>query len=207
MLWLAAGAALAQEGSYRRQSFYERFVTGRATLYYGAAMPSGTQLDFVNSRSGAAFGLALEAVFPKHFSAGVRTGHQFVSERLPRQTYELGNGTISAVQTRTLSTVPVLATGTFHLTGVNAAVRPYVQAGVGGALVTYAKYWGRLAEREQGVRLAVAPAAGVRFQFGGPDGRLGADLQAQYQQVFFNHNEIRNTQNLLLSAGLSFRWY
>lgn len=207
MLWLVAGVALAQEDGYQMPSFYERFVTGRATLYGGVAIPSGTQTDFINSRNNAAFGLALEAVFPKNFSAGVRTGYQYLSERLPRQTIETGSGAISAVQTRTLTTVPVLAIGSFFFTGVNAPIRPYIQAGAGGAYVTYTKYWGSLADREQGIRAAIAPAAGVRFQFGGPEGRLGAELQAQYQQVFFNYNEIQNTQNLLLSAGLSFRWY
>jgi len=208
LLCLITMTAQAQGGGgYRPASMYEEYVSGNATLFYGAFLPSGSQNDFIRNQTGQAFGLGLEAVFPKTFSVGLRTGYQYRSERLPRQIYQLESGAISAVQTRTLSVVPVLATGSVYFTGVNAPIRPYIQAGAGGAVVNYSKYWGTLVDREQAIRLAIAPAAGVRFRFGGPEGRLGAELQAQYQQVFFNYNELSDIKNLLVSAGLSFRWY
>ncbi|WP_234735586.1 hypothetical protein [Tellurirhabdus bombi] len=186
-------------------SMYDRYVTGSATVFYGVGIPLSGQKAYIDRNVNQNFALGLEAVFPGHFSVGGRVGYQYVSQRYPRQVYRLSDGNVSAVQTRTLTLVPVLATASAYLTSVNSAIRPYIQAGAGGAFVDYTNYWGTLSDGKQSFRPAVAPAAGVKFLLG--KSGLGAEVQAQYQHIFFKYNELSKSNSLLLSAGLSYRWY
>lgn len=195
------------EDQYQKtsSSMYERYVTGSATLFYGVGIPMSGQKAYIDRTVNQNFALGIEAVFPSYFSLGGRVGYQYVSQRYPRQVYRLDDGNISAVQTRTLTLVPVLATASAYLTPVNSAIRPYIQAGAGGAFVDYTNYWGTLADGKQSFRPAIAPAAGVKFLLG--KSGFGADVQAQYQHIFFKYNELSKSNSLLISAGLSYRWY
>lgn len=208
LIW--AQTAVAQDdstpdaGGY---SPYKQYVTGSATLYYGAGLPFGSQKEFIDKSPTSNVGIAVEAMFPGHFSVGGRFMYEHVKQRLPRQVYALGDGSdVSAVQTRTLTVAPLLAIGSAYLTDVTATVRPYVQLGAGGAFVSYAKYYGLLADQKQGIRAAVAPAVGVKFRFGAQS-NIGADIQAQYQHVFFKYDQLDNSQNLMINVGVSYRWW
>ncbi|GAB3928767.1 hypothetical protein [Larkinella terrae] len=187
-------------------SLYERFVSGRATVFYGVGLPMGSQQNFIDKTGNRNFGLAVEAMFPGRFSVGARIGQQYVSERLPRQVYTFDDGSeISAVQTRSLNVVPLLAIGSVYLNNIQSVFRPYLQLGAGGAYVDYAKYYGTLVDQKTGIRAVLAPAVGAKFQFG-RNSNLGGEVQAQYQNVFFKYNELKNSSNLLFSVGLSYRW-
>ena len=189
-----------------RNSLFERFVSGRATVFYGVGLPMGSQQNYVDKLGSRNFSVAFEAMFPGRFSIGGRIGHQYVSQQLPRQVYSFEDGTdVSAVQTRTLTMVPLLAIGSVYLNDITSVFRPYLQLGAGGAYVDYARYYGTLVDQKTGVRAALAPAVGAKFQFG-KNNNLGGEIQAQYQHVFFNYNELENSSNLLFSVGLSYRW-
>jgi hypothetical protein len=211
LIWALGAAAQtdADEKDRTKQfnnTLYERFVSGRATVFYGVGLPMGSQQNYMDKVGNRNFAVAIEAMFPGRFSVGARIGQQFVSERLPRQVYSLDDGSeISAVQTRTLNIVPLLAIGSVYLNNINSVFRPYFQMGAGGAYVDYAKYYGTLTDQKNGIRGALAPAIGAKFQFG-KGNNLGGEIQAQYQHVFFNYNELKNSRNLLLSVGLSYRW-
>ena len=211
ILWsLGAAAQTDQEQKERDLEFnktrYERFVSGRATVFYGLGMPLGSQQNFIDKMGNRNFAVAVEAMFPGRFSVGARIGQQYVTERLPRQVFSFEDGTdISAVQTRALTTIPLLAIGSVYLNDVTSVFRPYVQLGAGGAYVDYARYYGTLVDQKTGIRGAVAPAVGAKFQFG-KNNNLGGEIQAQYQHVFFKYNELKNSTNLLFSVGLSYRW-
>ncbi|MFC5412639.1 hypothetical protein ACFPMF_25160 [Larkinella bovis] len=194
-----------EEKSYQ-SSLYRQFVSGRATVFYGAALPMGSQQNYIDKAGSRSFALAFEAMFPGRFSVGGRIGQQYFSQRLPRQVFSFPDGSdISAVQTRTLTLVPLLAIGSVYLNDVNSTFRPYLQLGAGGAYVDYTQYYGTLADQKTGIRAALAPAVGAKFQFG-KGNNLGGEIQAQYQNVFFKYNELNNSTNLLLSVGLSYRW-
>ncbi|WP_128546062.1 outer membrane protein [Larkinella soli] len=184
-----------------------RYSSGSATVFYGVGFPTSSQQSYIDKMGTRNFALAIEADFPGHLSLGGRIGHQYTSDRLPRQVISLGDGSdVSAVQTRTLTLVPLMAIGSYHLTERNAPFRPYVQLGAGGAYVDYTTYYGSLADQKTGVRAAVAPAVGAKFLFG-RNSNLGAEIQAQYQHVFFNYNELKNSGNVLVSVGLSYHWW
>lgn len=189
-----------------RESTYSRYVTFNGSIRYGIGMPMGTSRNYINTLSPVNVAATMEWQFPHHFSLGVQTGYQYSQQRLPRAVYTLGDETVSAVQTRTLTITPAMATASYYFADPAAAIRPYVQLAGGGAFVNYTNFYGTLSDGNKKFAGAVAPAIGLKV-FGRREGGLGGEVQAQYQNIFYKYNEINNAQNLLLSAGLTFRFY
>ncbi|WP_375444517.1 hypothetical protein [uncultured Fibrella sp.] len=189
-----------------RESTYNRYVTFNGSIRYGIGLPMGTSRNYIDKVSPANALVTMEWQFPQQFSLGLQSGYQYSQQRLPRAVYQLGDETISAVQTRTLTITPVMATAAYYFADPAAAIRPYVQIAGGGAFVNYTNFYGVLSDANKKFAGAIAPAIGVKV-FGKREGGLGGEVQAQYQNVFYNYNEINNAQNLMLSAGLTFRFY
>lgn len=208
---LLAFSGIAQAQSYddsdlRSSSPFGVGVTYGVSAKYGVAVPLGGQAAYINKTSPANLVLEGQWNFPNQLSVGVQTGYQYNQQRLPRSVVQVGDETVSAIQTRTLTTIPALATIAYHFTDAGAAIRPYVQVGAGGAYVDYSNFYGTLIDRKAKLSGAVAPSIGLKV-FGGRDKGLGGDIQAQYQHVFFNYNEVNSSASLLLSAGLTYRFY
>ncbi|HEY0108660.1 MAG TPA: hypothetical protein VGB67_03470 [Fibrella sp.] len=190
-----------------RESTYSRYVTFNGSVRYGIGMPMGTSRNYIDKLSPTNVIATMEWQFPRRFSLGVQTGYQYSQQRIPRQVYDLGDGeSISAVQTRTLTITPAMATASYYFSDPAAAIRPYVQLAGGGAFVNYTNFYGTLADSDKKFAGAFAPAIGLKL-FGKREGGLGGEVQAQYQTIMYKYNEINNAQNLLLSAGLTFRFY
>ncbi|MEZ0485462.1 hypothetical protein [Fibrella aquatica] len=189
-----------------RESTYNRYVTFNGSIRYGVSMPMGTSKNYIDKLSPANVIATMEWQFPQKFSLGLQTGYQYSQQRLPRAIYDLGEETISAVQTRTLTLTPVMATASYYFSDPASAIRPYVQIAGGGAFVNYTNFYGTLSDANKKFAGAIAPAIGLKV-FGQRESRLGGEVQAQYQNVFYNYNEINNAQNVMLSAGLTYRFY
>lgn len=214
LLTLGTTAVQAQNNDYTRiltDSPYQRYVTFNVSARYGIALPLGGQKGYIDRVSPANLALDGEWLFPKRFSLGLKTGYQYNQQRLGRQvsTFTSGNTeqSVSAVQTRTLTIIPAMASLSYYFADNAAAVRPYVQLAGGGAFVDYTNFYGPLADQRNGFKGAIAPAIGLKY-YGKREQNFGAEIQAQYQQVFFNYDLLRNSSpSLMLSAGLVYRWY
>ena len=189
-----------------RESTYNRYVTFNGSLRYGVGLPLGTSRNYINQLSPANAILTMEWQFPQNFSLGLQTGYQYSQQRLPRDVYRVGDQDVSAVQTRTFTVTPTLATASYYFSDPASAIRPYVQLAGGGAFVNYTNYYGTLTDTNRKFAGAIAPAIGLKV-FGKREKGLGGEIQAQYQNVFYNYNEISNAQSVLLSAGLTYRFY
>lgn len=191
-----------------RESTYNRYVTFNASLRYGVGLPLGTQRDYISQLSPANALVAMEWQFPQNFSLGLQSGYQYSQQRLPRAVYSLPESgeDISAVQTRTLTVTPVLASAAYYFSDPAAPIRPYVQLAGGGAFVNYTNFYGNLADQDKRFAGMIAPAVGVKV-FGKREKGLGGEIQAQYQNAFYKYNELSNPSNLMLSAGLTYRFY
>ncbi|KAB7728746.1 hypothetical protein F5984_18130 [Rudanella paleaurantiibacter] len=203
------GAAHAQgydDSDLRPYSPYSVGVTYSVSARYGVGLPMGSQANYIDKISPTNLVLEGQWNLPGKLSVGIQTGYQYNQQRLGRSVTQFGDETVSAVQTRTLTTIPALATVAYNFTNAGAAFRPYVQLGAGGAYVDYTNFYGVLADRKNGINAAVAPAVGLKV-FGRQGKGLGADIQAQYQHVFFKYNELNNSPSLMLSAGLVYRFY
>ena len=188
-------------------SIFDRYVTFSLSARYGVAMPLGGQKSYIDRISPANLALEGEWLFPQRFSLGIKTGYQYNQQRRDRQVYELGDESVSAVQTRTLTMIPAMVSASYYFAQNSAAIRPYVQVAGGGAFVDYTNFYGVLAVQETGFKGAIAPAIGLKF-YGQRDKKFGAEIQAHYQNVFFNYDQLRNSSpSLMLSAGIVYRWY
>ncbi|QDK82496.1 hypothetical protein EXU85_29370 [Spirosoma sp. KCTC 42546] len=188
-------------------SIYDRYVTFNISARYGVSFPMGGQQSYVDKVSPTNLALDAEWLFPKRFSIGLKTGYQYTKQRLPRQVYQYDDQSISAVQTRTLSMIPAMISLSYYFSDNAAAIRPYVQMAGGGAFVDYTNYFGPLADQKSGFKGALAPAIGLKY-YGRREQGLGAEIQAQYQNVFFNYDLLKNSApSLMLSAGIVYRWY
>ncbi|MCK8491268.1 hypothetical protein M0L20_05345 [Spirosoma sp. RP8] len=190
---------------------YQQYVTFNIAARYGVSLPMGGQKGYIDRISPANFALEGEWLFPKRFSLGLKSGYQYTQQRLGRQviSYTSGNTVqdISAVQTRTLSIIPAMASVSYYFADNAAAIRPYVQLAGGGAFVNYTNFFGVLSDQKTGFKGAIAPAIGLKY-YGRREQGLGAEIQAQYQNVFFNYDQLQNSSpSLMLSVGISYRWY
>jgi outer membrane protein W len=203
----------AAQAQYRNEpndvfaSAFDRYVTFSLSARYGLALPLGGQKGYIDRISPANLALEGEWLFPQRFSLGIKTGYQYNQQRLGRQVYDFGDQSISAVQTRTLTIIPAMVSASYYFAENSAAIRPYVQVAGGGAYVDFTNYYGTLTDQKTGFRGAAAPAIGLKY-FGRRDQKFGAEVQAQYQHVFFNYDLLKNSSpSLMLSAGLVYRWY
>lgn len=190
---------------------YQEYVTFNISARYGVAFPMGGQQGYIGRVSPTNLAVDGEWLFPKQFSIGLKTGYQYSNQRLDRQIYSYPDGNsgqdISAVQTRTLSIIPAMVSLSYYFADNVAAIRPYVQFAGGGAFVNYTNYFGPLADKQTGFKGAIAPAIGLKY-YGRREQGLGAEIQAQYQNVFFNYDLLKNSApSLMLSAGISYRFY
>ena len=188
-------------------SLYDRYVTFNIAARYGVSMPLGGQQGYIDKISPTNLAIEGEWLFPQRFSIGIKTGYQYTNQRLPRQVYQYDNQSISAVQTRTLSVIPAMASLSYYFAGNADAIRPYIQMAGGGAYVDYNNYFGPLSDQKSGFKGAIAPAIGLKY-YGRREQGLGAEIQAQYQNVFFNYDLLKNSApSLMLSAGISYRFH
>jgi len=194
---------------FKRQSPYERYSTYRVSITGGLGIPMGTIKDFMAKNTLHNYSLGLDFVFPKtNLSAGITIGSQYFQNRLPRQVYRFDGQDVSAVQTRVLSAYPILLTGSYHFAKVNAPIRPYLQAGLGGAFAELANYYGTIATGENGFKLAAQATAGVRVLFNSK-GNLGFEAAATYQHIPFTvaNEGIKDMSSFNIRAGLFYRWW
>ena len=188
-------------------STFDRYVTFSLSARYGVAMPLGGQKGYIDRLSPANLALEGEWLFPKRFSLGIKTGYQYNQQRLGRQVVDFGDQAVSAVQTRTLTVIPAMVSASYYFAENSAAIRPYVQVAGGGAFVDYTNFYGPLADQNSSFKGAIAPAIGLKY-YGRRDKKFGAEIQAQYQNIFFSYDLLKNSSpSLMLSAGLVYRWY
>ncbi|ASZ14262.1 porin family protein [Chitinophaga pendula] len=168
---------------------------------YSIAQPLGSLKDYANKTSFRGWRAGLQYSLNDRFSVGLRTGYQDYYERLPRAVYPDKSGDISAVQTRTLQVIPILATAQYQLTKPESAVIPYVGIGIGGAHLNYEKYWGQFVEQEKKWAFQVAPEVGVNIPFGRTSPLL-FNASVQYNYSPYNVGEITSFNAVQANVGL-----
>lgn len=206
-LTTAAQAQYRNESGDALASTFDRYVTFSLSGRYGVAMPLGGQKGYIDRISPANLALEGEWLFPQRFSLGIKTGYQYNQQRLGRQVADFGDQAVSAVQTRTLTVIPAMVSASYYFAENSAAIRPYVQVAGGGAFVDYTNFYGTLADQNSGFKGAITPAIGLKY-YGQREKKFGAEIQAQYQNVFFKYDLLKNSSpSLMLSAGIVYRWY
>jgi outer membrane protein W len=187
---------------YERYSHYQIIVRG------GGAIPTGSfATGYIDKATIDNYSIAVDWIFQKPFSIGLELGQTFFSKRLPRAVYNIDDQVVSAVQTRTISLMPLQGVANFYLGNANARIRPYLQLAAGGSLLDYTLYYGNLANQEQTIKLSYGAGVGSKFLFK-KDGSIGADIRVRYNQTALNFDYIDNgVGQLNATAGLFYRWW
>jgi hypothetical protein len=209
---LGALQTYAQEEApklYTLPSPFERYTHYLATARLMGAMPLGSFADnYIDKSSFQNYSISLEWVLRNSpISVGGELGSSYFEKRIPRSLYEGANETISAVQTRTISQIPIEVFGNYSFLGKNATVQPYVQVSGGVSILDYTLYYGNLASQNQKVRPKYGVGVGSKFLFK-PDGSFGVDVRVKYDGVSYKHEYIdKGISSVNGSIGLFYRWW
>ncbi|WP_025763960.1 hypothetical protein [Dyadobacter tibetensis] len=200
--------AQQQPKLYTLPSPYERYTYYLATARFGGSMPLGKFSEqYIDKSSFRDISVSLEWVLPNRFSIGGEIGSNYYEKRLPRALYEFGDQTVSAIQTRTLSQVPIQVFANYHLAPKNARIQPYFQVSGGISLVDYSLYYGSLVDQYQKIKPTYGVGVGSKFLFK-PDGALGADIRIKYSGTSIKYDYLDgNTATIGASVGLFYRWW
>ena len=155
----------------------------KMTASIAGAMPLGQMKDRLTDNTTLRGGdvTILYGVSDK-LAIGANLGFQDFYKKYPRAVYKLEDGSdISAVMTNSIQVIPFLATARYQLKN-EGVLRPYVSAGLGGALVSYKQFLGEYPNESNKISLAVRPGAGVYIPFR-KDGETGLNLGVNYQYM------------------------
>ncbi|MCE6990268.1 hypothetical protein [Dyadobacter sp. CY323] len=208
-----AGAVngFAQEAPklYTLPSPFERYTHYLATARFMGSMPLGSFADsYVNKASFQNASISIEWVLRNSpLSIGGEIGSTYFQKRIPRATYQNGDETISAVQTRTLSQYPVELFANYHFLGKNSTIQPYVQVSAGISIVDYNLYYGSLSTQHQKIAPKYGVGLGSKFLFK-QDGKFGVDVRVKYDGTSYKHEYIeKGVSSINGSIGVFYRWW
>lgn len=212
LLLLAGGfSASAQDKPklYTIASPFERYTHYLVTARVAGSVPVGSfSNNYIDKSSFQNFSISLEWVLRNSpVSIGGEIGSLYFQKRLPRATYQSGDETISAVQTRTLSQYPVEIFGNYHFLPKTASIQPYIQVSGGISILDHTVYYGSLASQNQKVAPRYGIGVGSKFLFK-KDGSFGADIRAKYSGVAYKYDDITGGVAAFNgSVGLFYRWW
>jgi opacity protein-like surface antigen len=182
------------------------FTNGRhpfiLSLNYSVAVPFGSLKNYVSEVSPRGWNVSGMYTINNSWSAGITSGYNDFYQKIPRQVYHLSGSDISAVQTHTIQTIPVLANGmyAFHTKSI---LHPYAGLGIGATNITYEKWWGEFEDRSNSWAFTISPEAGIKIPFG-KSTYDGLNIGVKYSYMPYAHEEINNINYLEANAGVYF---
>jgi hypothetical protein len=175
-------------------------------LNYSVTQPFGSLHDYAGKTSFNSWNGSLMYDISPSFSAGLTLGFHDYYKKIPRMIYSDKTTDISAVQTHTLQTIPVQATGIYTIHGGRQGVHPYLGLGVGITDVNYEKYWGEFADQDNRVAFSISPMAGLKIPLG-QTSPVKLNIGVRYNYVPYSYNEIDNINSLEGNVGISIHFH
>lgn len=171
-------------------------------LNYGISLPLGDLHSYIDKTSFNGWNARLMYHFNPRLAAGLAFGFYDFYQKLPRALYEDKNTTISAVQSRTLQYVPIQPTFLYTPQGGQGGIQPYAGLGIGGALVSYNKYWGEFADSKDRFAFSLSPLAGIMVPLS-KTSPVKLNVGVKYNYTPFSYNEIHNLSSVEADVGIS----
>ena len=188
---LAAVAGHAQESNLQMK------------IGYNVASPLGSfKSDVAGNTSFRGFNAELAYPVSNRFQIGLNVLYNDFYEKFPRQTYKTDQGTLSAVITNSVQTLPLLAKVNYNLI-THGMVQPYVGAGAGVNFITYKQYLGEFPSGKNAFKPALSGDLGVNIPFTRLQ-HAGVNAGASYNYMPFSYNGISNFNNWGVHAGVFF---
>ncbi len=172
-------------------------------INYAVNMPAGSfKSDLVSNTSLRGWNANLLYGFTDKLSAGLEVGFADYYQKYPRQVYDTKGGSVSAVLSNSIQTVPVMLKGRFNL-APSGIIQPYIGAGVGGNFVSYNQYLGEFASSKSGIYFAASPEAGISIPFG-KHSASAFTAGGRYNFMPFKYANNKNLDNWGIYAGIKF---
>jgi hypothetical protein len=170
-------------------------------ISYSAALPTGSFKNNVSENSFRGFNASVLHGISDNISIGLATGFQDFYQKYPRQLYKLSDGSdLSAVQTYSIQTIPVLAEVKYSFTP-GATVQPYAAIGAGANFIGYNRLFGEFGSKEAKIGFAARPEAGLLIPFGQKG--AGFTVGASYNIIPFKQDDLKNLNSVGLHAGIN----
>ncbi|HRE52143.1 MAG TPA: OmpW family outer membrane protein [Flavitalea sp.] len=179
--------------------------TGRLNMgiNYSFGLPIGSLTDAMPDNSPRGWNGNIHYALTENIYAGLGIGYQDFYYKSPRQLYKTGDGSdISAVMTRSIQTIPILAQGRYVF-APQASVQPYVGLGVGGSLIRYRRFLGEFGESDTKFSFAARPEAGINIPVG-RNRETGINVSAAYHYIPFKHDGVESLSHLGINVGIRF---
>jgi hypothetical protein len=172
------------------------------TFNYSPSLPTATLKDFIDKPSWISFRVDFMNDIKNQWSAGFGLGYTRFYDRLPRTVFQEGNNDISAVQTRQIELIPLLAKATY-VNKSNPAVHFYAGVGMGIGFVSYDKLWGVYEDsnNKTSFRFCFEPVVGA-FIRPGKNSRVRIHTGLSYMLVPYESSDINNISYLALNLGI-----
>jgi opacity protein-like surface antigen len=161
---------------------------------YNTGMPVGSFKDMMGKNSFSGFLGELNYPVNEKLRVGLGVSYNDYYEKIPRQLYHTGEGTVSAVVSNSIQTTPVMVKAAYELTNGNF-IRPYAGIGAGFNLISYTKYFGEFGNKKTAFKPAAGAEAGINIPFNRETRVSGINLGAHFNYLPFDYNELSYLNN------------
>ena len=175
----------------------------RMTVSLAGASPLGDFKDLVDKTSFRGGDVLILYGINDRLGVGANFGFHDFYQKFPRALYKLSDGSdISAVLTNSVQTIPLLATARYNLKP-GGFLQPYLNAGVGGAVVMNKQYVGEYPNEDDNISFALRPGAGIFIPFR-KEGEVGVNLGVNYTIISYKQTDVSNLSYLGFTVGIGF---
>ncbi|WP_028982506.1 hypothetical protein [Sporocytophaga myxococcoides] len=156
---------------------------------YSAGKTVGSLDKFIDGKYYDGFHIDLRHFFKEDYSFGFRIGWNNVKAVLDRQSFQTDKGTVSAIQTRYMSSLPVVLNA-FYYPLKGKSLIPYVGGSLGVYVMDYQKWFGSVAFKKKSFRPGISPEIGFLAPI--KKSEVGVGAFARFNYAAYSHEEVKN---------------
>lgn len=171
-------------------------------IEYSPSLPMGTMKNFIDKPSWISFRGDFMIDIKSQWSAGFGIGYTRFYDRLPRTIYQEGSNDISAVQTRQVELIPLLAKANYVFR-VKPSLQLFSGLGVGVGFVSYDKLWGVYddSNNKTSFRFCLEPRVGTFF-LPGKKSHIWIHTSLSYMWIPYESFDINAISYLAINVGI-----
>ncbi|QLE00380.1 porin family protein [Galbibacter sp. BG1] len=152
------------------------------SLNYSIGVPTGNLNDFISRISGSGFSIDYKRMVAPNIYLGGEFGYNYFSEEKDYDTYTDETASISGIQTRYNTSVPITLTADYVFTD-NSQFKPYIGLGIGTVYNNREVDLGLLTSAVDTWFFTLKPEAGIIYNL---SSYTGIKVSSRYYQTFNN---------------------
>lgn len=169
------------------------------SIQYTIAVPVNDLGNYISKTSFRGFTFEHQASVRSDIAVGVSVGYNLFYERKPYDTYYDGTASLSGIQYRYTSSIPIHLSGVYFFQEENR-LSPFAGFGIGTTYTLRDTDMGLYRWEEDGWSFSLRPEAGFIYKF---KETIGVKASARYNAAF-KTSELKDQSYFSFSAGLVF---